>query len=131
MRTDIQFATGTDALERAGADVRVLRMDHRDNVAIALTGLRRGEQVSVDGAPVELISDVPAKHKFLLEARAVGAEVRMYGITVGRATRPIAKGEIVTTLNLAHATSGYHEKSRAYSWTAPDVSRWRSRTFLG
>lgn len=61
MRTDIQFATGTDALERAGAEVRILRMDARDNVAISLTGLRRGEQDSVDGAPVGLASDVPAK----------------------------------------------------------------------
>ena len=129
MRSDIQFATRNGGLE--GAGVRILRMDPRDNVAIALAGLRRGEHVSVDGAPVDLVSDVPAKHKFLLEARAVGEEVRMYGITVGRATRPIAKGELVSTLNLAHATSGYHGKSRAYSWTAPDVSRWRSRTFLG
>ena len=129
MRADIQIATGAAAL--AGGDRRILRMDARDNVAIALAALRRGEQVSVDGAHVELVSDVPAKHKFLLEARQVGEEVRMYGIIVGRASRPIARGEIVTTLNLAHATSGFHEKSSAYTWSAPDVSRWRSRTFLG
>jgi altronate hydrolase len=125
----VQIAGSTDV--REGDDVRVLRLDRRDNVAIALVPLRRGEQAMVDGIRVELASEIQAKHKFLLEDRAVGEEVRMYGITVGKATRPISKGEAVTTLNLAHATSGYGPKSRAYSWSAPDVSRWRSRTFLG
>ena len=112
-------------------DRRVLRMDARDNVAIALTALRRGEKVSVGDAHVVLATDVDPKHKFVLEARAIGDEIRMYGITVGKATQPIAKGEVVTTRNLAHATAEYHGKSRTYSWTAPDVARWRSRTFQG
>src|ERR1051326_9200495 len=120
---------GTGVLDTI--DRRLLRMDTRDNVVIALEPLRRGETVSTDQGPVELVTDVPAKHKFMLESRSVGEEVRMYGIIVGKATKPIARGEIVTTMNLAHATSGFHEKSGAYSWTAPNVSRWRSRTFLG
>jgi altronate hydrolase len=112
-------------------DRRVLRMDPRDNLVIALVSIERGQRITVDGNAVDLISNVPEKHKFVTEDRAVGEEVRMYGITVGKATKPIAKGEIVSTLNVTHATSGFHEKSRTYSWTAPDVSRWRSRTFLG
>lgn len=114
-----------------GVDRRVLHLDARDNVAIALVPLRRGEQIAIDETGVDLVTDVPAKHKFMLEDRAVGDEVRMYGIIVGKATRPIAKGEIVTTMNLAHATSAFRGKSRTYSWNEPDVSRWRSRTFLG
>ena len=112
-------------------DRRILMMDARDNVAIALVPLARGEAIPVAGDTVQLVSDIPAKHKFVLEARSVGEEVRMYGITVGRATRPIARGELVSTMNLAHATAGFHEKSEAYSWTPPDVSRWQQRTFQG
>jgi altronate hydrolase len=110
---------------------RLLRMDPRDNLVIALVPLSRGTQVVVDGEPVELATDVPAKHKFVIESRSVGDEVRMYGILVGRATKPISKGEVITTLNVAHATYDFHSKSRAYSWIPPDVTRWRTRTFLG
>lgn len=106
-------------------------MEPTDNLVIALVSLGRGTQVVVDGEPIELASDIPAKHKFVTESRAVGEEVTMYGITVGRATKPIARGEIITTLNVAHATSGFHAKSRVYSWAPPDVSRWRTRTFPG
>ncbi len=112
-------------------DTRILKMDARDNVAIALTPLKRGEAISTGDTVVELVSDIPAKHKFMIEGRAVGEEVRMYGITVGKATRPIARGELVSTMNLAHATSGFHEKSKTFTWTPPDVSRWRDRRFQG
>lgn len=112
-------------------DRRLLKMESSDNLAIALVSLQRGMQVAVGGETIELSTDVPAKHKFVTESRAVGEEVRMYGITVGKATRPITRGEVITTLNVSHATSGFHAKSRVYSWTAPDVSRWRSRNFLG
>lgn len=112
-------------------DRRILKMESRDNVAIALAPLRRGETIEFGDTAVELASDVPPKHKFMLQDRAVGDEVRMYGIVVGRATRPIARGELVNTMNLTHATSGFHEKSCTYSWTPPDVSRWQGRTFMG
>ncbi len=113
------------------ADRRLLRVDPGDNLAIALVPLPRGTQVVIDGQTIELATDIPAKHKFVVELRAVGDEVRMYGIIVGKATKPIAKGEVVSTLNVTHATSGFRAKSRSYSWTEPDVTRWRTRTFLG
>src|SRR5690242_16866837 len=113
------------------ADRRLLRVDPGDNLAIALVPLPRGTQVVIDGQTIELATDIPAKHKFVVESRAVGDEVRMYGIIVGKATKPIAKGEVVSTLNVTHATSGFRAKSRSYSWTEPDVTRWRTRTFLG
>lgn len=128
--TDPRHTTGGSAVAD-GLDRRVLKMDARDNVAIALTPLRRGESIAMGDGAVELVTDVPPKHKFTLEGRAVGDEIRMYGITVGKATRPIARGELVSTMNLAHATSGFHEKSRTYAWTPPDITRWRQRTFLG
>jgi len=41
---------------------RVLKLDSRDNVLVALSDLARGETVEWAGATQLLKSDVPAKH---------------------------------------------------------------------
>ncbi len=46
---------------------RVLRIDARDNVLVALANLRKGETISFLGNDYTLLSDVPAKHKFLTQ----------------------------------------------------------------
>ena len=63
---------------------RVLRLDPRDNALVALTDLRKGEIVRFDGSEYQLLSDVPAKHKFVTEDLPAGGEVKMYGVLVGR-----------------------------------------------
>lgn len=110
---------------------KVLKLDLRDNVLIALTNLRKGEQIFVDGQTYTLQSDVPAKHKFALEDLATGSLVKMYGVIVGKAVKPIRHGELLTTGNIRHHASPFHEKTDAWSWTPPDVSRWLQRSFLG
>jgi len=44
---------------------------------------------------------------------------------------PIRRGESITTQNLQHAASGFHQQESTYRWSAPDVSRWRKRKFQG
>jgi altronate hydrolase len=110
---------------------RVLKLDARDNVLIALTNLATGEQIPFDSQTYALVSDVPAKHKFATEDLPPGASVIMYGVLVGKAMAPIRRGELLTTRNLHHEAAGFHEKSEEYRWTPPDVSKWRQRTFLG
>ncbi len=56
---------------------KVLKLDSKDNVLIALTDLRRGEQIFFDVHNYTLESDVPAKHKFATEDLAAGASVTM------------------------------------------------------
>jgi altronate hydrolase len=113
------------------ARARVLHLDPRDNVLVALTGLPAGEQVEFGGSACRLVRAVPAKHKFALRDFASGDEVVMYGVVVGKALQPIRRGELLTTRNLQHAAADFHEQEQAYKWHAPDVSRWRNRTFLG
>jgi altronate hydrolase len=55
----------------------------------------------------------------------------MYGVLVGKASQPIARGGLVSTRNLKHASSDYYGKTKEYPWTAPDVSKWVNRTFMG
>jgi altronate hydrolase len=110
---------------------RVLKLDRRDDVLIALTDLRAGEEVPVGNTTYKLATDVPAKHKFALRDFAVGDHVTMYGVIVGKVVQPIRKGEVITTRNIRHEASDFHQKTGSYSWHAPDVSAWRNRTFLG
>src|SRR5437773_8285688 len=109
----------------------VLQLDSRDNVLIALTDLKQGDQIEFSGKTYSLVSGVPAKHKFSTTDLPVGAGVIMYGVLVGKTYEPVKKGEALTLGNLRHESAEYHEKCGEYRWTPPDVSRWRQAKFLG
>src|SRR5437773_6155821 len=110
---------------------KVLKLDSKDNVLIALAGLHRGEQISFDSQFYTLESDVPAKHKFAAQDFATGAAIIMYGVLVGKTVAPIRRGELLTTRNIHHQAAAFQEKTEEYRWTPPDVSRWKQREFLG
>lgn len=110
---------------------KVLQLDSRDNVLIALADLRGGEHISFDGRTFLLESDVSAKHKFATEDLEPGASVRMYGVTVGKAVERIRRGNLLTTKNIKHHAEAFGDYGQTFRWTPPDVSRWRQREFLG
>jgi altronate hydrolase len=110
---------------------KVLQLDSRDNVLIALTDLRQGETVGHNVGTFTLFSNVPAKHKFATEDLLAGACVTMYGVMVGRTSQPVRRGELLTTRNLHHQSDEYHEKQHEFHWQGPDVSRWKQRKFMG
>ena len=120
-----EMGTGsTEILKR-----RILKLDARDNVVVALEDLRAGEEIAVDGARVRTVDAVPAKHKFALEPLAAGAAVTMYGVLVGRARVEIAAGGLFTTANLAHEsatrplTCPRYCRVRAYPSSSSKASR--------
>jgi len=103
---------------------RVLRLDARDNVLVALTELRKGENVSFLGNDCVLLSDVPAKHKFVTEDLYAGDEIIMYGVLVGRAVENLRRGELLSTRNIRHAAAAFHEIEETGSqWTPHDKSK--------
>ena len=112
-----------------------LIVHNTDDLVVALTDHRAGENVHAGDGQLRLIDDVPAKHKFARRDIQAGDSVRMYGITVGRAVRDIQAGQRVTTSNLVHATDaavlGGNTTCPTVSWQSPDVSSWQSRTFQG
>ncbi|MBD3629326.1 altronate dehydratase family protein [Cyclobacterium sp.] len=110
---------------------KVLRIHPEDNVLVALTDLKKGEKVLFEGKEILLASHVPAKHKFTMQKMDPEDKIYMYGIIVGKAVIPIAKGEVITTENIAHQTAPYTGKRKPFSWKAPDVSSWKNRTFDG
>src|SRR5215469_13453976 len=98
---------------------RVLQLDSRDNVLVALVDLKRGEGVEWLGRTHFLKSDVPAKHKFATTNLSPGDRVLMYGGLVGQAVTPIAAGELLTVTNIRHQASPFHEQSEAFRWEPP------------
>ena len=110
---------------------KVLQLDPRDNVLIALSDLHSGECIEFGGKVHELVSDVPAKHKFATCDLAAEADVVMYGVLVGKALHPIRHGEVLTLRNIRHEAAAYRDKTTEFHWTAPDVSQWKQRHFLG
>jgi len=110
---------------------KTLQLDPRDNVLVALTDLPAGEVIAHAGQSYTLTMNIPAKQKFALEDFPTGAEIRMYGVTVGRTHEPIGRGGLLTTQNVVHDAAGFAASHEHYQWQPPDVSRWTERSFLG
>ena len=111
---------------------RLLQLDPRDNVLVALTDLRKGERISFLENEYVLSSDVPAKHKFVTKDVAAGAEIIMYGVLVGKAVEGLHTGDLLSTRNIHHAAADFHEtQSATRRWNPPDASSWSNKTFSG
>src|SRR5450755_27685 len=110
---------------------KVLQIDSRDNLIIALSDLCAGEETIVSGEKYILVTDVPAKHKFAAKDFAVGDHVIMYGVVVGKAVVPIRRGEIINTRNMRHDAATFDARRAPHKWIAPDISKWKDRAFQG
>ena len=110
---------------------KLLQLNPRDNVLVALQNLVQGHALTFSGQSYSLGSNVAAKHKFAIRDLSVGDPILMYGVVVGKAVEPIAKGNALTTRNVRHDASDFHEKSEDYRWTPPNASRWATKAFRG
>lgn len=110
---------------------KVLKVHPKDNVIVALTNLASAESISFDGSNYILQEDIPAKHKFFMQDMNAGEEVIMYGVLVGKTQRPVKKGERLSTTNMKHAADAYDWRNATFDWQAPDVSKFKGRTFNG
>lgn len=71
---------------------QALKINPADNVAVAIGDLKKGSRIDVGGETVELVTDVPAGHKFALRDIAEGENVIKYGFPIGHAIHDIATG---------------------------------------
>lgn len=80
------------------------RVTDRDDVAVAVRALERGERIAVEGessvTAVTVAQDVPLGHKIALRDIAAGEEVFKYAAPIGRASVSIPEGAHVHTHNL-------------------------------
>ncbi|HMB90592.1 MAG TPA: altronate dehydratase family protein [Rhodothermales bacterium] len=108
-----------------------LKVHATDNVLVALRDLPVGAEVHVNGDSLVLPQRVRAKHKIATHALAPGDPITMYGVLVGKAAESIDRGAPLTTKNVTHAAEAFGLRRGAYDWSAPDVTRWQGRTFMG
>ncbi len=110
---------------------KILKVHPSDNVIVALTDLKKNDEVTLDGEVYRLAEDIQAKHKFAAHDFAPGDEITMYGVLVGKAQYAIPRGSWLTVFNTKHATTPLAVRDSHYDWTAPNVSKYAQATFRG
>jgi altronate hydrolase len=108
-----------------------LQIDPRDNVLVALSPLTPGATVDYGSSSCPVTETIPAKHKLALVDLRPGDLVTMYGMVVGEATQPVARGGLLSTRNIRHRAGGYTAERHPVSFELPDASPWTSRNFMG
>lgn len=111
--------------------VDCIRINERDDVAVALHDLTKGSQVVVDGMTVVLLDDVPRGHKFLLHDMGAGCDVLKYGAPIGHLLHDKRQGERVDHHDIATNLKG--ELEYEYLPTAvPEYGKEAEhRSFMG
>ncbi|MCR5084856.1 MAG: UxaA family hydrolase [Succinivibrionaceae bacterium] len=82
----------------AAAKPCTLRINDRDNVAIALRDLRQGEEIE---GGIVLRDDIPQAHKVLLGDARQGDPVYRYGVELGTLLRDTQAGSLINEHSLA------------------------------
>ncbi|VAW27610.1 Altronate dehydratase [hydrothermal vent metagenome] len=111
---------------------KAITIHSSDNLVVALVDLKAGEQIVIGKAEITLKENIKAKHKFALKNFDPGDDMFMYGLVIGIANELIKKGQAITVKNTAHKSTEFTTKSeKKIKWTAPDISRFKNRTFNG
>ncbi|MEL6256814.1 MAG: altronate dehydratase family protein [Bacteroidota bacterium] len=108
-----------------------LKIHPKDNIIAALQTLAEGTELELHDGIVKLQEEIPIKHKFTTEDIQEGDAVYMYGVLVGRASKPIKKGGLISTENLVHDTDTYSTDREKVDWTVPDITRFVGRKWKG
>lgn len=110
---------------------KILRINPKDNVLVALQDIEQGEKVLFEGLEYEVLEKISAKHKFFMQDLPQGSEVMMYGVLVGKTQFDVKKGARMSVENTKHAAEPYAYRDVEYVWQAPDISKFENKTFEG
>jgi altronate hydrolase len=110
---------------------KIIKVNATDNVAVALINLIAGEVIPFEGEDIKILSDTKSKHKIALQKFESGDRIIMYGVLVGSANGVIEKGDVLTTENVKHQSEKVFGRTESFTWTAPNVDKWKGRTFNG
>ena len=65
-------------------DGRLLLLDESDKVLVAISRLRAGETILLEGASIAVSADLPIGHKLARRAISAGEKIVKYGATLDR-----------------------------------------------
>ena len=82
-------------------DRKLIRITDRDNVAVAISAVMKGEIVTVSGETFTAFSDIPQGHKIALKDIRKGEKIIKYGYPIGGAKEDISKGQHVHAFNIS------------------------------
>ena len=102
-----------------------------DNVAVALENMERGDTIEVEGQKLAITENISIKHQIALTSMEVGNLVTMYGVPVGKVTKPIKAGGALTIGNLEHIAAPYAFMNTEYGYRLPNTDNFAHRTFMG
>ncbi len=74
-------------------ETKYLKINVADNVAVAISDLKAGQTITVDGVDIHVNQDVPAGHKVALKDFAEGENIIKYGYPIGHAKEAIRQGD--------------------------------------
>ena len=110
---------------------KIIKVHPKDNVAVALINLQKGDELQFENKKIIILSFTKAKHKIALSDFENGDHVMMYGVLVGKASQTIKMGDVLTTKNVAHESTKVDRKTETFEWTAPDIEKLKSKSFSG
>jgi len=108
-----------------------VQIDQKDNIIVAITPLEKGTVTTIQHTNVTLKENIKQKHKFALKDFAIGDEIFMYGVLIGKAIQPIQSGCAITIDNVKHASAEFNDSKEKFIWSAPDASKFKDTTFNG
>ena len=82
--------------------IKAVVLNPRDNIGVALVGLKSGTKVKIYGQEVwvKLAEPIPYQHKFSVTPIDSGKEIIKDGVVIGKATQDIEQGHHVHTHNM-------------------------------
>lgn len=88
---------------------KLFRIHEKDNVAVALEAISRGEALCLDDLCVVASEDIDKGHKIAFKAIAESEDIIKYGFPIGHAVKPISPGEYIHTHNMKTNLTGLLE----------------------
>lgn len=80
--------------------MKFIRINEKDDVAVALEDLNIGETVPIGSMSVALKENIKKGHKFAIKGKKAGEDVLKYGFSIGHASQDIEPGQWVHVHNL-------------------------------
>ena len=92
---------------------KILKINERDNVVVALTDMAAGETLDAGDRTVKVREHIEKGHKIACRDIAEGDDVIKYGYAIGHALKDISAGEYVHTHNIRTNLKGIEQYTYA------------------
>ena len=123
----LPFAAAVQTFQGKNRMKQVIRINEKDNVAVALCPISAGTIVEQEkGLQITALEDIPQGHKIALTDISGGEDVIKYGFPIGHTTENVKAGQWLHTRNVRTNLEGEisytYEPGRAPVWNPAALS---------